>query len=417
MSFTLSLVVAVVIMFAWLGLSRLLQTYKTSRRCGFEDRYMATYSVDDWDSSNMQLSLMFPEEEDATIKARVLERLEKLLQEKDPAKSLYHEVAVVDGNRLKFSFNPDVTVEELLQKRRGIYFEMDTPGTIQVTWSHAQADGLRMWREVRPLFDPNPHVLAFDDVKYPPPVVPELLSLPTTLKSMTYDSHLRPLVKPDAKLQRRFHTWSTKPIKHLKNKLKGSFNLVSTSLLLEELFQRHQETEKLTVGLTVAFTFLEAKNQYGVFTLQVKRGNFLEIYKQVTRQIVHPMMIWGNFSNQSLALSMMSDKTFTKVLDIFRGRIDVLVSNLPVGKFEAEINETNINIGVHTDTLSVPYYFLLLGTASQIHLSCTSSFEHNETFLNQERILSRLSGITAADLQVDPALEPARATAQRSSRQ
>ncbi|TNE48723.1 MAG: hypothetical protein EP343_15035 [Deltaproteobacteria bacterium] len=413
MSFTLSLIVAAATSLGVAGLARLFQTYQKSRRTGFEDRYMAQYTLEDWEDSNMQLTLMFPEEEDTVIKNRLKERLETVLKESDPSKSLYHEVAIVENNQLTFSYDPNITVDELLQKRQGIYFEMEKPGLIKVTWSHAQADGLRMWREIRPLFDPNPHVLAFDGQKHPMPVIPELLSLPTTLKNMTYRSHLRPLVKPEAELNQRFHTWSINPIKHIKNKLKGSFNLVSTSLLLEELFQRHPEAERLTVGLTVAFTFLEAKNQYGVITLQVKRGNFFEIYKQVTKQVVHPIQIWGNFSNQSLALSLMPDKMFSKVIDIFRGRIDVLISNLPAGKFDATINETPVNVGVHTENLSIPYYFLLLGTASQIHLSCTTRFEHNETFLNQERILARLSAISPAELEIDSSWEPA--AAQRSS--
>jgi len=50
-------------------------------------------------------------------------------------------------------------------------------------------------------------------------------------------------------------------VRHIKVKKKiRSFNITTVALILHELFQRHAEVKHLTVGLTVAFTFLEAKN-------------------------------------------------------------------------------------------------------------------------------------------------------------
>jgi hypothetical protein len=366
----------------------LVRRYLKIRKGGFEDRFMALYAKEDWDASNMDLVLTFPKERDEAIKALFLQRLADYLENKEPETSLFHEVADTSGERLAFHHDQTIQVEDLLTHRKGIWFVMDKVGEIKVVWSHIQADGLRIWREIRPLFDPNPHILPFSDMKPPLPVVPELLSLPTTIRSMGFQSHLTPQLQ--GKPERSLNIWSTAPIKAIKNKLKGSFNLVSTSMLLEELFHHHRETDKLTVGLTVAFPFLEAKNKYGVYTLEVKRGNFEQIYQQVVRQVKSPMTIWGNFSNQSLALSMLSDKSFLDVLSRYRGKIDVLVSNLPVGAYDIEMGEAPVQIACHTDELTIPYYFLLLGTKSHIHLSCTTKFPIADEFLAQDRILSRL---------------------------
>lgn len=366
----------------------ILYVYMKSRKKGFEDRYMEQYGREDWSSSNMYLDLIFSVEEDAAIKALFLQRLEALLKEKEPSQSLYHETVQLKERELTFGVADSVSVEECLQPRMGIYFELQEVGKIKVVWSHIQADGLRMWREVRPLFDPNPHILPFAGFKAPIPLLPEVLSLPVTLKSMLHTGHLKP--DAGASLEKHCKIWSTQPIKHIKNQLKGSFNLVTASMLLEGIFERHPDTKALTVGLTVAFTHLQAKNKYGVFTMKVKRGTFQSIYRQLNRQIKRPLFLWGNFSNQSLMLSLLPDALFTKVLDVFRGRIDVLISNLPVGKFDVEMNESPVKIGCHTDVLSIPYYFLLLGTKSHLHLSCTSKFAHDEHFWEQERFLVRL---------------------------
>lgn len=390
------------------SLTFLFRRYLKYRTMGFEDRFMALYGKEDWDASNMELVLAFPSDRDAHIKETFKSRLRDYLKTKLPAESLFHEKPVF-GAKLSFTHNEELTAEDLEKPRCGIWFDYSKVGQIRVVWSHIQADGLRVWRELRPLFDENPAILPFDNMKTPPPLAPELLSLPTTLRAMTFTSNLVPEPKS---VNKDFRIWSTKPIKALKDKVKGSFNLVSTSMLLDELFHRHPEVDKLTVGLTVAFPFLQAKNTYGVYSLEVKRGNFEQIYKQVIKQVRHPLFIWGNFSNQSLALSALPDEMFMKTVSYFRGKIDVLISNLPVGKADIELGDSPIQIACHTDQLTIPYYFLLLGTKSNIHLSCTSKFDHEHvpSFLDQDRVISRIDfgGQKLPDLE--PAIQNALST-------
>jgi hypothetical protein len=366
--------------------------YLRTRDTGFEDRYMELYGKEEWEASNMELRISFDEEADDAMKIVVRQRLQALLKEKalESTSSLFHEVPQVSSEGVTFSHKASVTLEELLQPRKGVYFDMTAPGLVRVVWNHLQADGVRLWRSVKPLFDPNPPIVDFDEQKLPLPLIPEVTALPTTLKTSLYRSNLE--VDKKAPLKKGFRLWSTTPIKELKKQTHGkSFNLVSSTLLLAELFERHPEKKRLTVGMILAFPFLRSNNQYGVFTFQVKRGSFQEILRQVERQMKSPVVMWGNFSVQSQLLSLLPDEMFMKTVGFFRGQLDVLISNLPVGKVDIKLNQIPCQLSVFMDELSVPYYFLLIGTRSHLHLSYCSKFEQERSFLCQETILHRLS--------------------------
>ncbi|MCB9641209.1 MAG: hypothetical protein H6727_20085 [Myxococcales bacterium] len=371
----------------------LLMDYLRGRVMGFEDRYMGLYGKEDWEASGMEFRVMFDPTQDPKVKDVFSERLTQRLLEGSTESMLLTEEPVVSEEGISFTQVPETRLEDLGGDRKGVRVKLQEPGKISILWNHMQADGVGLWRALRPLFDPNPQILNFDDNKRPLPLIPEMLAFPTVLKSVGYRSQLQ--VDKKAPLQKGFRMWSTQPIKELKDTLGGSFNLLSTAMLLAELFHRHPEKQKLTVGLTVAFTFLKSKNQYGVYTLQIERGSFEDIYRQVQKQVKGPAVIWGSFSCQSYLLGRCSDEIFMKVVNFFRGQIDVLISNLPVGKADVEIGGVPAQIAVYPKELTLPYYFLLLGTRSQIHLSFTSKFDQDEYFLDQARLLSMIESYQA----------------------
>jgi hypothetical protein len=147
---------------------------------------------------------------------------------------------------------------------------------------------------------------------------------------------------------------------------------------------------RLTVGLTVAFTFLDAKNQYGLILLKITRSDFKGICRQLVNQIQDPMRSWGTFSTQSYLLSFLPDWLFKKIMNYFRGQLDVLISSLPLSRKAAEINGVPITMSCHPRELTIPYYFLLMGAGSHIHMSYTNKFGVEGDFMNQEKVLAAL---------------------------
>ena len=87
---------------------------------------------------------------------------------------------------------------------------------------------------------------------------------------------------------------------------------------------------------------------------------------------------------------MCSDDFFLKLVDYFRTQIDVLISNLPVGQKIPSVGDVPVEISCYPQELSVNYYFLLLGTREEIHISYTSKFEEKESFLDQESLLQHI---------------------------
>lgn len=359
--------------------------YFRQRTRNYEDRYMALYGADDWESCNMELCLSFEQDKDAEVKNAFFTRLSEYLDQLTPFGSLFHEQGCPRGNGVDYIYTPGLTTSELMAPRKGIYFNLDIPGQLNVIWNHIQSDGVRLWRSIKPLFDANAAILEFNNTSMPPAIVPELLSFPSTLWRLRLRSNVS--IAKDSSLNCGYRLWETNPIKEIKNNNQISFNIVASAMLLAELFRRHPEYRRLTVGITVAFTFLESKNQYGVITLRIKRGSFHEICDQIARRTRHPILVWGSFSVQSYLLYLTPDQLFKKLMTYFRSQIDVLISSLPCGRNPAEIDGIPIKLSCHPKELTIPYYFLLMGTGPHIHLSYTSKFDQDNRFMDQAAIL------------------------------
>ena len=222
----------------------------------------------------------------------------------------------------------------------------------------------------------------------PPAFWPELLAIPTTIRRSFFRYNL---VAPQAdRIHYGFETWRAQPVKQIKARKKVPLNTITAALILHELFKRHGDVDRLTVGLTVAFTFLEAKNQYGLVTLKIKRSNFEGICDQIVDQIKDPMRNWGTFATQSYLLSFLPDCLFKKIMNYFRGQLDVLISTLPLGRKTAQINGVPITMACHPKELTIPYYFLLMGAGPLIHMSYTNKFGVEGDFMNQEKVIAEV---------------------------
>jgi hypothetical protein len=334
----------------------------------------------------MELCLSFDRDKDRVVKSLFQQRLAEHLDQADPNGSLFHEKPMLNSKKIDFYYDACTTVQELGFPRKGIYLASDHPGTLSIVWNHIQSDGIRLWQALRPLFDTNSSILDFQPPKMPPAFWPELLAMPTTIKKMFFRYNLEP---PEAdRLHYGFKKWDAGPIRKIKGRKKIPTNTVIAALILNELFQRHTDVDRLTVGLTVAFTFLEAKNQYGLITLRIERSDFEGICGQIRKQIKGPMRVWGTFSTQSYLLSFLPDWIFKKVMGYFRGQVDVLISSLPLGRKTAEINGVPITVSCHPKELTIPYYFLLMGAGRQIHMSYTNKFGAEQDFMNQEKVIA-----------------------------
>ena len=51
----------------------------------------------------------------------------------------------------------------------GIYFDMSKRGVIQIVWNHMQMDGVGLWGTTREIYDDNPPLVPYKEVKSPPP--------------------------------------------------------------------------------------------------------------------------------------------------------------------------------------------------------------------------------------------------------
>jgi hypothetical protein len=369
------------------GLVWLAWDYLRSRRKSFEDRYMALYGRRNWDACNMELRLSFDRDKDRDVKELFQQRLNQHLLQINPNGSLLHEIPRLHRRGIDFYYNACTTLQDLMFPRRGIYLDGGQPGQLNIVWNHIQSDGIRLWRTLRPLFDTNSAILDFCPPKMPPAFLPELLALPTTIRRIFFRYNLAPAEA--GKLFHGFKIWQTQPIKRLKAQKKiASFNVVTAALILHELFHMHRDVGQFTVGLTVAFTFLDAKNQYGVITLKIKRADFDGICAQIMAQVKSPARIWGTFSTQSYVLSFLPDRLFKRIMNYFRGQLDVLISSLPLGRDTAEINGVPITLSCYPKELTIPYYFLLMGAGPQIHMSFTHKFHMPSDFMSQKRVIA-----------------------------
>lgn len=355
--------------------------YLRRRLEGTEDRYMALYGKAEWEASNMDLAIHAPVEHYDDLKAEFLHRLDKKLRDPNSAKSMLREEADLGGYRLDFYENPAVKTQDLLRPRHGIYFDLDHPGRIRVVWNHMQTDGVGMWTALRDLFDPNPPLIPYREVPPPPPFLPELLALPSTARRLVWRGRLRQNM-PDVPLTRGLTTWDTRPLRTLKRQVRGSFNLLVSAVVVSQVFRRHPDRARLNVGLTAYFPFLKGRNKYGVFLCNVKRGEVASIFEQLKKQTQNEIRNWGIAAAQSYALGRMPDSAFAKLVSYYRRQIDVLISSLPVGRKPVAIGNIPTVLSCHPWELTLPYYFLLIGTRTYLDVSFTSRFNQDERFLD-----------------------------------
>jgi len=360
--------------------------YLRHRLEGTEDRYMALYGKDEWEASNMDLTIHAPADRFEDLKKAVLERLVQYLSSNPTKSTLLYEDADLRAKKLEFHRRRTLNVDDLLKPRHGVYFDMDQPNRIRVVWNHMQTDGVGMWSTLREIFDPNPPLIPYRSVPPPPPFLPELMALPSTARRLVWRGRLRKSV-PDAPLTRGLTTWETRPLRAYKQKVRGSFNLLVSALVVNQVFQRHEDRKDLNVGMTAYYPFLKGRNKYGVFLCKVKRGDVPFIFEQLRKQTRNPMRNWGTAAAQSYALGRMPDRAFAKLVSYYRRQVDVLISSLPVGRKPVAIASIPTVLSCHPWELTLPYYFLLIGTRTYLDVSYTCRFPQDEDFLNLQNVL------------------------------
>ncbi len=381
MTNTSLIIIAAIVLLVW--------DYLRHRTKSAEDRYMILYGCRNWEACNMELCLAFDQAKDRDVKTLFQQRLADHLAQVDPKGSLLHEKPHLQRKKIAFYYDSRTTVQELGTPRKGLYLNTDQAGKLNIVWSHIQSDGIRLWRTLRPLFDANSSILDFHRPKMPPAFLPELLAMPTTIRRLFFRYNLvAPAASP---LFHGFRVWQAQPIRQIKVKKKiRSFTIATAALIVHALFRRHTDVERLTVGLTVAFTFLKAKNQYGLAILKIERSDFDGICSQIMAQIKDPLHNWGTFATQSYLLSFLPNWCFRPVMNYFRGQLDVLISSLPLSRKSAEINGVPITLSCYPKELTIPYYFLLMGAGPHIHMSCTNKFGAGGDFMDQDQVLAAI---------------------------
>ena len=255
---------------------------------------------------------------------------------------------------------------------------MSKKGEIHIIWNHVQMDGVSLWNTTRLLYDENPPLIPYRDVKPPPPILPEILSLPKVAGQAMKRGSLYHAVSDSLSTGQAF--WDTKIIRQLKQEWNIPYNLLTSAVVAHGIFARHPKTKKLNLGLTVFFPFLKGRNRYGVIIVRVKRGSLQEIARQLQKKIPKPLVMWGNTATQAYAMERVPDAMFLRLMRYYRKQIDVLISNVPVGKKTISIDDVPVEVYCHTRGLSLPYYFLLMGTRDDIHCSYSSLFAQKEGF-------------------------------------
>ena len=365
-----------------LGAGYALFDYKKRRFSSPEDRYMRMYGKDEWSSNDMDMYLRFDPKYDSHVKEVWKQRLDEQLH-KNPEP--FCEVAKISGVDLTYH-TAHTTVEDLLQPRNGLYFDMRTPGEIHIIWNHMQMDGVSLWRDTRPLYDYNPPLVPYREVKKPPPLVPEILSSLKVGKQLITRGSL--YKEANEHISTGYQMWDAAGIRQQKDKLKTPFNLLTSATIAEICFARHPDVKKLNLGITVYFPFLKARNRYGLILVTVKRGSLPEICAQLRKKVPKPMLIWGTTALQAYAMERVPDRVFLRLMKYYRKQIDVLVSNVPVGKKMVSVGDVPVEMVCHTRGLSLPYYFLLMGTRNEIHVSYTSLHDQHPNFAAQPQSVS-----------------------------
>ena len=360
--------------------SLLFRDYKRRRLQSPEDRYMAMYGHEDWGSNNMDMRVHFDVACDAVVKETWLKRLESRLQVEE---SILSEVAEVVGDELVFQ-KVSTSVQDLFSPRKGIWFDLSTPGLIHIIWNHLQVDGVGLWRELRAVFDENPPLIPYRSVAAPPPLVPEIMGIPQMTKQATIRGSLYKGIDIEQGVEQHFTMWDAVKIRVLKDACTkefgatAPFNLVTAALVADRIFSRHPETKKLNLGLTVYFPFLESRNKYGVQVRTVKRDSVQGLIKQLMKKQSGAVATWGAASAQGYALNRVPNKWFMNLMQYFRKQIDVLIANVPVGQIPVSVGQQEVHVSCHTRELSLPYYVLLMGTRGEVHTSMTTRYKQDE---------------------------------------
>ena len=359
---------------------------------------MALYGRDAWDASNMDLDLTFDGSDHDRVVGALRSRVEQRLAA--DASMLFREE--LDPTSDALAFVPrDVTWSDLEQPRRGVWFDLSAPGRVRIVWNHMQVDGVGLWRDLRELFDPNPPLVPYRDVKAPAAVLPELLALPSLARRMLWRGGLRRLDSGD--LARGAHVWDAAPLRRARADLGAPFVAVSAAVIVAEVFAQHPGVNELTVGLTAFYPFLRARNRYGVVTVRLERADAAGLVGQIVRQTRRPLIGWGTSSAQTWALSRLPDRTYLRVANYSRRQIDVLVSNLPVGELEPSVDGVPVELGCWPRALTLPYYALLMGTRRRVHVSTTTRVTADTAFASNERAEAHMSrGPRSSRHQVRP---------------
>ena len=359
----------------------LIQDYRRRRLQSPEDRYMALYGYEDWASNNMDMRVHFDSSMDESVKASWMHRLETRLKDPD---SLLSEVATVGENGKDLVFERvSTTVDDLLQPRQGLWFDLSTPGLIHIIWNHLQVDGVGLWRELREVYDENPPLIPYRSVAAPPPVVPEIMGIPQLAKQATIRGTLHKSMDLESGVEQHFTMWSGERIRAFKDACTqefgttAPFNLVTAALVADRIFQRHPNVKKLNLGLTLYFPFLESRNKYGVQVRTVKRDTLKGLVRQLMKKQQSPIAAWGTAAAQGYALNRVPNKWFMNLMSYFRKQIDVLIANVPVGQIPVSVGQHPVEVSCHTRELSLPYYVLLMGTRGEVHTSMTTRYRQD----------------------------------------
>ena len=360
----------------------MIRKYLQLRMQNSEDRFMKFYGAQSWEANNMELVLRCHPNDDDNLKEAFLNGARALLKDKD---HWFYEEGVNKNGEFEFFKRDTLHLKDLLVPRNGIYFDLKRKGEITIIWNHLQMDGVLIWRAVRSIFDDNPPLLQYQETKVPPPFLPEVLGLTRFAKQLFSNAGLQ---RHQGPLSKRLFLCKTARIRALKKQYTTTFNAATTAVILEALFQRHPEAKYLQIGLSVYFPYLHSRNRYGLVVIRVQRAKLDSIIIQLTEALENPHSVWGVSSLQSLSLLAVPDRYFLRCVQFLRSKIDVIISNLPVGVNPIEVGKIPVNLGCFTKELTVPYYFLIMGTKEELHISFSSQYQQSEGELHFENLFT-----------------------------
>jgi hypothetical protein len=256
-----------------------------------------------------------------------------------------------------------------------------------------QTDGVGMWTTLRPLFDPNPALVPYRDIPSPPPLVPELLALPSVARRLVWRGRLRQAASNGSPLVRGLAIWETRRLREKRHEVRGSFNLLTSATVIHEVFTRHPDRDRLNVGLTAYFPFLEGRNKYGVFLCKVTRrdvaGNRRSA-RQARRS--NPMLNWGQFGGAGVrARDACPTRPSLKRRWLVLSPADRRARLEPARWAESPSRFAGIPAVISCHPVGADAAVLLpprRDARQQLHVSFTSRFPQDESFLDLESALA-----------------------------